>query len=132
MAANAPLREIRPTEVETFRRDGVALLPGMFGPEWIELLDSGLEKHRELPTPRARIWDRDEAGRTMFWDAMAWHGVEQYQRFVFESPAAAIAAQMLESLHIKVARRRCSDRVSTSWYGSRLQRDHPSSRLAGR
>jgi ectoine hydroxylase-related dioxygenase (phytanoyl-CoA dioxygenase family) len=96
--ATQPLpRNIKAEEVQTFRRDGVVLLPAMFDLSWIELLRTGLARHIEAPTERARTWDRDEAGRTMFWDSMAWQQVPEYQRFVFESPAAEIAATLLES-----------------------------------
>ncbi len=73
------------------------MLPGMFSEKWIELLNAGLAAHRDEATSRARIWDRDEQGRTMFWDSMAWHDRPEYQTFVFESPAAEIAAQLLGS-----------------------------------
>lgn len=95
MATQAPPRRILPEEVESFDRDGVVMLPGLFEQRWIDLLADGLDAHLALPTSRARIWDRDDAGRTTFWDSMAWHGVPEYQRFVFESPAAEIAGRML-------------------------------------
>ncbi len=93
-------RLVRPLgdgEIDAFRRDGVVMLRGMFGSEWIELLRAGLTRHMAAPTERSRIWDRDEAGRTMFWDAMSWHGVPEYQRFVHESPAGEIAGRLLGS-----------------------------------
>lgn len=92
--------EIPADQIDAFRRDGVVMLPAMFDAEWIELLRQGLRRHLEAPSPRARVWDRDEHGRTMFWDAMAWHDVDEYQRFVFESPAAEIAGRMLGSSQI--------------------------------
>ncbi len=91
------LREITPDEIAAFDRDGVIVLRNMFGQPWIDLLTAGLERHRKSPTPRARIWDRDDAGRTMFWDSMAWHDVPEYQRFVHESSAAEIAGRLLGS-----------------------------------
>ncbi len=92
--------EISGQEVAAFRRDGVVMLPAMFDPDWIELLTAGLTAHLEAPTSRARIWDRDARGATMFWDSMAWHNVAEYQRFVFGSPAAEIAGRMLGSTSI--------------------------------
>ncbi len=97
MSAERPERQLTDAEIDTFRQDGVVMLPEMFDATWIELLDAGLTAHVTEPTSRARIWDRDEAGRTMFWDAMAWHDRPEYRRFVFESPAAEIAAQLLSS-----------------------------------
>ncbi len=90
-------REITAEQVERFATDGVVLLPAMFDSSWIDLLRAGLDNHLTAPTSRARIWDRDEADRTMFWDSMAWRQVPEYERFVFESPAAEIAATLLRS-----------------------------------
>lgn len=97
----APLtRPLTVDEVETFRRDGVIMLPDMFSSDWIEVLRAGLDEHLDRPTERARIWDRDDEGRTMLWDSMAWHGVEHYQRFVHESPAAELAGRLLGSSRV--------------------------------
>lgn len=100
MAVQPPPRSITDEEVEQFGRDGVVLLQQMFDARWIELLAAGLDRHGGAPTPRARIWDRDDAGRTMFWDSMAWQNVPEYQEFVFGSPAAAIAGRLLRSTRI--------------------------------
>lgn len=91
------LRDIGDDEVEHFARDGVVMLPAMFESGWIDLLADAMTAHASAPTSRARIWDRDGAGRTMFWDAMAWHDRPEYQRFVRESPAAEIAGRVLGS-----------------------------------
>ncbi len=87
-------------EIETFRNDGVVMLAGMFDELWVDLLRAGLDEHLDKPTSRARVWDRDVAGRTMFWDAMAWHDVPAYRRFVFDSAAAEIAGRLLGSSRI--------------------------------
>ena len=65
------LREVTTEEVETYHRDGVVLLPGMFDQDWIELLKRGLSNNCDNPTDRSRVWDRDAAGRTMFYDSQA-------------------------------------------------------------
>ncbi len=82
---------------ETYHRDGVVCLRSMFGLEWLDLLRDGLASHLEAPTHRARVWDRDEAGRTMMWDSQAWRSVGQYERFVRESPAAELAKTVMGS-----------------------------------
>lgn len=94
------LREINNTEVATFQRDGVVMLSGLFAPEWIELLDRGLSRNCAEPTDRSRVWDRDAQGRTMFWDSQAWLNIEEYQQFVFHSPAASIAGRLMGSAQI--------------------------------
>ncbi len=92
-----PMLPISDEQIERFHRDGVIVLRRMFEPEWIELLNTGLDAHLAAPTRRARVWDRDDAGRTMFWDSQAWLTVDEYRRFVLESQAAAIAGTVMQS-----------------------------------
>ena len=114
-------REITQAEIDRYHRDGVVLLKSMFDAEWIELLDQGLEKNSQNPTHRARTWDRDAEGRTMFWDSQAWQGIEEYQQFVFNSPAAELAGKLLKSRQINfffdaVFVRSPGTQFSTPWH----------------
>ena len=99
MNSDAP-RAITSAEISTYHRDGVVLLPAMFDDGWIDLLKNGLTANCADPTDRARVWDRDAAGRTMFYDSQAWLGVDEYRRFIFDSPAARIVAQLMDSTQI--------------------------------
>jgi len=94
------LQTITPEEVETYHRDGVLLLPGMFDKDWIELLNKGLDANIEAPTRRSRIWYKDTSGRSMFYDHTAWKGIEEYRKFIFNSPAAQICGQLMRSTAI--------------------------------
>ncbi len=94
------LRTITPEEVETYHRDGVLLLQGMFDKDWIELLNKGLDANIEAPTRRSRIWYKDTSGRSMFYDHTAWQGIEEYRKFIFNSPAAQICGQLMRSTTI--------------------------------
>ena len=94
------LRTITPEDVETYHRDGVLLLPGMFDKDWIELLNKGLDANIEAPTRRSRIWYKDTSGRSMFYDHTAWQGIEEYRKFIFNSPAAQICGQLMRSTTI--------------------------------
>ena len=94
------LRTITPDEVEIYHRDGVLLLPGMFDKDWIELLNKGLDANIEAPTRRSRIWYKDTSGRSMFYDHTAWQGIEEYRKFIFNSPAAQICGHLMRSTTI--------------------------------
>ena len=94
------LRTITPNEIETYHRDGVLMLPGMFDKDWIELLNKGLDANIEAPTRRSRIWYKDTSGRSMFYDHTAWQGIEEYRKFIFNSPAAQICGQLMRSTTI--------------------------------
>ena len=115
------LREIDDHEVDVYHRDGVVMLPRLFGRDWIDLLESGLQANCAAPSPRARVWNRDEAGRTMFWDSQAWQGIDQYRTFVFESPAAQFAARLMRSSRVNfffdaVFVRSPGSQFSTPWH----------------
>ena len=94
------LRTITRDEIDTYHRDGVLLLPGMFDKDWIELLNKGLDANIEAPTRRSRIWYKDTSGRSMFYDHTAWQGIEEYRKFIFNSPAAQICGQLMRSTTI--------------------------------
>ena len=91
------LRTITPNEVETYHRDGVLKLSGMFDKDWIKILNKGLDANIETPTRRSRIWYKDTSGRSMFYDHTAWQGIEEYRKFIFDSPAAQICGQLTGS-----------------------------------
>ena len=91
------LRTITRDEIETYYRDGVLKLPGMFDKDWIEILNKGLDNNIETPTRRSRIWYKDTSGRSMFYDHTAWQGIEEYRKFIFNSPAAQICGQLMGS-----------------------------------
>ncbi len=93
-------RAITAHEIETYERDGVVLLPGMFGLNWIKLLDHGLAANQDAPTDRSHTWDRDEGGRTTFYDSQAWQHIGEYRQFIFDSPCAAIAGQLMQASHV--------------------------------
>ncbi|MEM8498128.1 MAG: phytanoyl-CoA dioxygenase family protein [Pseudomonadota bacterium] len=92
-----PLRTITTDEINSYQTDGVVCLPALFDQGWIELLDQGLTENCNEPTQRARVWDRDAEDRTMFWDSQAWLRIEEYKQFVFDSPAAFVAGQLMKS-----------------------------------
>ena len=93
-------RTITASEITTYHRDGVVLLPSMFDEDWIQLLKNGLSTNCANPSSRSRVWDRDSADRTMFYDSQAWQGISEYRQFIFDSPAAHIAAQLTGSAAI--------------------------------
>ena len=91
------LRSISTEEIDTYHRDGVLLLKGMFDKDWIELLNKGLDANCKSPTERSRIWNKDALGRTMFYDTLAWREIEEYKRFIFNSPAAQICGLLMRA-----------------------------------
>ncbi len=91
------LRSLTSKEVDTYNRDGVLLLENMFDKDWIKILNKGLDVNIEKPTKRSRIWYKDTSGRSMFYDHTAWQNIDEYKKFIFNSPAAKICGRLMDS-----------------------------------
>lgn len=118
---NEPLRQLSQPDIDRYHQDGVVLLPRMFDPEWIDLLRQGLEHNCDHPSPRSRVWDRDTKNRTMFYDSQAWTRIDEYRQFIFQSPAARIAGQIMKSSRVNfyfdaVFVRSHGSQFSTPWH----------------
>jgi len=88
-------------QVEDFCRDGVVLLRGVFG-DWIEPLRRGVDVNMQNPGPWGREYlDQRQSGR-FFGDYCNWNRIEEYRQFMFESPAAAIAADLMQSDSVRI------------------------------
>jgi len=89
-----------PQAARDFFAHGVALLRQAFDAEWIDELRAGVEKNIAAPTVRGRVWNRDAQGRVCFYDSQAWRDIGEYRDFVERSPAAAIAAKLLNTSRV--------------------------------
>ena len=94
-----PLRAITAEEQECYERDGVVALSGLFDPAWVELLQTGVEQSMASPGPHAVIGDRTLPGY-FFGDQDLWWRLPQFRRFVLDSPAAPIAAQLMRASRV--------------------------------
>jgi ectoine hydroxylase-related dioxygenase (phytanoyl-CoA dioxygenase family) len=88
-------------KIETFQRDGVVLLEGVFD-DWIDTLRSGVDTNMRDPGPFGRDYlDDGQAGR-FFGDYCNWNRIDEYHDFMFTSPAAAIAAELMQSEQVRI------------------------------
>src|SRR5438270_307701 len=90
---------IEPMSVEplaAFKRDGAACLRGVFK-DWVEVIGEGIELNMREPGPlSSNPAGADEPGK-FFDDYCNWRRIPQFQRTIFDSPAAALAAYFMES-----------------------------------
>ncbi|MFQ5468567.1 MAG: phytanoyl-CoA dioxygenase family protein, partial [Kiloniellaceae bacterium] len=97
------MRPITREEIETFRADGIVCLRGLFAPAWIERLrraaEAGLATPGELSAELAAA--RKDRGR-FFHDTFVWRHNVDCRAFVFESPAARIAAALMGSRRVNI------------------------------
>ncbi|MGI9413970.1 MAG: phytanoyl-CoA dioxygenase family protein [Hyphomicrobiales bacterium] len=100
--AKPPCGIVSGADIETFHRDGVVHLEGAFDAEWLDLLGRAIDKNMAAPSPRfeARTMDGSEARYCEdFW---VWSLFPEFEDFVHRSPAAAIAADLLDAQRINL------------------------------
>src|SRR5437764_11721782 len=84
-------------QVAAFQRDGAVCLRQLLSPDDVELLRKGIEQNLSHPSPRSKVASRpDDPGRFVE-DFCCWQENEYYRRFIFESPIAAVAGQLMQS-----------------------------------
>ena len=83
--------------IEQYSTDGVVCLRGVISEDWIELLRDGVEHNLTHPSSRGRVWYSDDDGQRSLYDSQVWQDIEQYERFVLESPMAEIAGRLMRA-----------------------------------
>ena len=84
------------SQISEFQGDGVLLLRGVFN-DWTDTLRDGVETNLRNPGPWGREYlDENQSGR-FFGDYCNWNRIHQYRDFMFASPAAEIAAELMQS-----------------------------------
>ncbi len=91
----SPLRKITADEIETFRRDGVVHLRGLFDADWLaELIDGFEVAIRNLGPSGMNMVSPGQAG-AYYMDLGLWMRHGFFRRLALESPAAEAAASLM-------------------------------------
>ncbi|HEY9567544.1 MAG TPA: phytanoyl-CoA dioxygenase family protein [Thalassobaculum sp.] len=93
-----PLSEISTDSIDTYRRDGIVCLRRMFDAGWIAFMVEAVDRAMAAPGRHGEEYAR--SGGRFFGDLDLWQRHEPFRRFVFESPAAAIAGRLMESTKV--------------------------------
>ncbi|MBM3352304.1 MAG: phytanoyl-CoA dioxygenase [Betaproteobacteria bacterium] len=83
-------------DIELFQADGAIVLRGVFR-DWVEPLRAGVARNRASPSPLERTVRPADGSAAFFQDYCNWQRIPEYRAFVFESPAAALAARLMRS-----------------------------------
>lgn len=78
-----------------YARDGVVCVRGAVDPKWIESLEIGVARNIEHMSERGRLWDRDDQGRSCFYDSQVWRDIPEYEDFIRHSGQAALAGELM-------------------------------------
>jgi ectoine hydroxylase-related dioxygenase (phytanoyl-CoA dioxygenase family) len=106
--------------VARFRNDGVTVLRGAFA-EWVDTLRAGVELNMREPAAEARVYQAESGGGRFLSDYCNWQRIPEYREFIFNSPAAEIAAELMGSksvqlFHEHVLVKEAQANVATPWH----------------
>ena len=106
--------------VAEFEARGVVVLRGAFR-AWVEPLRAGVAAVMADPSPFERTVRPADGSPSFFQDYCNWDRIEEFRRFVFESPAGEIAATLMRSaearfFHEHVLVKEPGTAVETPWH----------------
>ena len=86
--------------VDAYRTDGVVCLRDAFGPEWLAVLESGIEHSMDTAIIGDGYSDKITKERDdgfFFFDQMMWRHIEPFRKFVFDSCMPDVIKRLLET-----------------------------------
>ena len=89
-------------EIEQFNEDGAILLKNKFDKNWIDKLRAGIEKAKANPSPRFTNHTKDKNSPSYLEDFWTWNLHDEFKDFVFNSPTAKIASELLDAKTINL------------------------------
>lgn len=106
--------------INEFREKGVTVLRGVFA-DWVGTLRAGVDANMADPDPNARIYKGENGGGRFFVDYCNWARIPEYKDFIFNSPAAEIGAELMDSrsvqlFHEHVLVKEAAADVPTPWH----------------
>jgi len=90
-----PLSPIGEAEVAAYERDGVVCLRRMFDRDWIDFMAAAVAEAMAKPGRHGESYTKPGNPGGFFGDLDMWQRLPRFRRFVFESPAAQIAARVM-------------------------------------
>ena len=88
--------------IEHYDRDGVVVLRDAFDPYWLELAARGIEYNLTHWGRRGFYYDAQTSAPGFFQDSCSWQRIAEYREYVFESPAAEIAARLMSASRVNL------------------------------
>jgi ectoine hydroxylase-related dioxygenase (phytanoyl-CoA dioxygenase family) len=93
---------LTPDLIEDFRRDGAVRVRGAFTPDEVALVERGIERNLAEPSERALVASRDDDAGRFVEDFCNWQRVPEYEQFIRDSRAAAIAGQLMGTRQVRL------------------------------
>ena len=84
-------------DIAAFERDGAVCLRAVFDQSWLKILETGLEKNFADPGPDGTVYTEPGKPGGFYDDYCNWQRIPEFYRFISESNAAQLAAQIMRS-----------------------------------
>ena len=94
--------KIDSVDIERYQQDGVVHLKNVFEPHWLELLRAGIAKDMAQPSPRFEARTTEDSAARYCEDFWVWSLFPEFEQFVRHSPAAELAAQLMNATRINL------------------------------
>ena len=112
--------DIAESTVSDFQKDGVAVLRGVFR-DWVEPLCEGVAQVMAQPSPLERSYQPKDGSAPFFQDLCNWQRIAAFRAFIYESPAAGVAARLMGSpsarfFHDHILVKRPGNSTITPWH----------------
>ena len=89
-------------DIKQFNRDGAILLKNKFEKKWINKLREGIIKAKANPSPRFTNHTLDKDSPCYLEDFWTWNLHNEFKDFVYNSPTAKIASELLGAKKINL------------------------------
>ena len=89
-------------EINRFKEDGAIFLKEKFDIEWIKKLQKGIERDIKNPSPRFKSHTIEKNVPAYLEDYWTWDLVPEFKDFVFNSPYAKIASELMSAKKINL------------------------------
>ena len=90
------------SEINQFNKDGAIFIKGKFDVKWIDKLKKGIERDIKNPSPRFKSHTLKKDVPAYLEDYWTWDLVPEFTDFVFNSPYAKIAAELMSAKKINL------------------------------
>jgi len=88
--------------ISQYKQDGAVLIKDKFDEHWIKILKQGFEKAKSNPSPRFTNHTKNSNSPKYLEDFWTWNLHDEFENFVFNSPTAKVASELLNANQINL------------------------------
>ena len=89
-------------QIKQYNENGAVFIKGKFDNYWIKKLEEGFKIAKKNPSPRFVNHTKDKNAPSYFEDFWTWNINKEFNDFVFHSPTAQIASELLDAKKINL------------------------------